>query len=108
MNKTKAYRHGEIAFEIIDALPSGLTKSKSKELLNGSHGHPHSFDKGDFYEKVEDEYVFGYFVGKDTTLTHPEHGEGNGTLKKAKLPDLIYRLHRAVEHINGELKQVID
>lgn len=103
---TKAYRHGEICFEIIDKLPEGLTKSKSKVLLSGSHGNAHTFNNGEFYEKVENEFVFGYFVAKKTTLFHPEHGEGKD--KTAKLPNGIYRLRRGVEYINGELKQVVD
>lgn len=106
--KTQAYRHGEICFEIIDKIPEGLTKSKDRELLKGSHGHPHSFDKGNFYPKIEDENVFGYFEAKNTTLFHSEHGEGKGELKRAKLLNGSYRLRRAVEFINGELKQIID
>ena len=104
----KASRHGEIAFEIIDSLPKDLEKSDSKEFLKGSHGHSHSFDNGDLYLKDEDEYIFGYFEAKDTTLFHEEHGEGTDTLKQAKLPDGIYRLRRANETINDELKLVID
>lgn len=105
---TQCYRHGEICFEIIDTLPQGLEKSNQNVFMKGSHGNPHGFDNGDLYLKNEDEYVFGYFVAKNTTLTHPEHGDSGGKLKKAKLPDNIYRLRHAVEYINGELKQVID
>lgn len=106
--KTQCYRHGEICFEIIKELPTGLKKEKQKEIKKGSHGNSHSYDKGELYFKNENEYIFGYFVAKDTTLTHPEHGEGGGKLRKAKLPDNIYRLRHAVERVNGELKQVID
>lgn len=105
----KVSRHGEIAFELIESLPSGLERSESKEFLKGSHGHPHLFDKGEFYPKVENEYIFGYFVAKNTKLFHEEHGDKRiGNLNEAKLPDGIYRLRRAVEIINDELKQVID
>jgi hypothetical protein len=105
---TQAYRHGEIAFEVIDKLPAGLKPSTSKELLGGSHGHPHTFTGGTLYEKKESEYVFGYFVAKNTTLLHAEHGDGKGKLKKAKLPDGVYRLRRGVEFVNGEMKQIVD
>jgi hypothetical protein len=108
MKKIICDRHGEIAFELIESLPIGLTLSGAKEFLKGSHGHPHSYDEGEFYPKVENEYVFGYFVAKGTTLFHEEHGNGKEFIKKAKLPDGIYRLRRAVEFINNELKQVID
>lgn len=112
MKNPQCYRHGELCFQIIDKLPEGLEKSNSKSFIVGSHGHPHTYDNGDLYFKKEDDYVFGYFVAKDTTLYHEEHGEwegeGEGKLKEAKLPDNIYRLRRAVEYVNGELKQVID
>jgi len=107
--KTKCYRHGEICFEIIDKLPNGLIISKSREFLKGSHGNSHIYDKGEFYPKVEGEYIFGYFVAKNTTLKHLEHGDKKvGQLKTAKLPDNVYCLRRAVEKVNGELRQVID
>jgi hypothetical protein len=104
----KAYRHGEIAFAKIDKLPQELQLSTNKQFLKGSHGNPHSYDNGELYLKEVSEYIFGYFVAKDTTLTHPEHGNGEAKLKTAKLPNGIYELRRAVEFINGELKQVID
>ena len=106
--KTKALRHGEIVFEAIEKLPAGLKKSESKEFLVGSHGHPHSYDKGTLYLKREDDFVFGYFVAKGTKLYHAEHGEGKFGNKECKLPNGIYRLRRAVEFINSEMKQVID
>ena len=106
---TQCYRHGEICFEKIKALPKGLTQSSQKELLVGSHGHPHSFDNGKLYLKVEDEYVFGYFVAKDTMLFHVEHGDKEvGGTKTAQLPNGTYRLRRQVEFVNDSLKQVID
>lgn len=109
MNKTQCYRHGEICFELIDQLPEGLERSAQKEFLVGSHGHPHSFNNGEMYPKVEDAYIFGYFVAKDTTLFHVEHGEKKvGGSKTVKLPDGIYRLRRQVEEVADELKQIID
>lgn len=102
------YRHGEICFEKIDSLPKGLVKSKSKEFLRGSHGNPHIYSKGDFYEKVEDEFIFGYFTAKGSKLFHKDHGDEKEELKTAKLGDGNYRLRRQVEFINDELKQIVD
>jgi len=103
----KAYRHGEIAFILTDKLPNNLEKSNSKEFLKGSHGNPHTYDNGELYLKDVDDYIFGYFVAKNTKLYHKEHGEGQG-IKEAKLPNGIYELRRQVEFINDELKQVED
>jgi hypothetical protein len=108
MNKQKAYRHGEIAFVEIKKLPKGLTQEKTQEFLKGSHGHSHSFDNGELYLKKENDWVFGYFVAKNTTLKHVEHGEGKGRLKTAKLPDGAYELRRGAEVVNKELKQIVD
>ena len=103
----KAYRHGEIAFLKIDKLPE-LEKSNQKEFLKGSHGNPHTFDNGTLYLKEKDDFIFGYFKAKNTTLKHPEHGKGKGKIKVAKLPDGIYQLRRQVEFVNDDLKPVID
>lgn len=107
--KTKAYRHGEIAFEVIEKLPENLKETKDKEFKKGSHGNSHSFDNGVFYPKKENQFIIGYFEAKNTTLLHSEHGEkSNKKLKEANLPDGIYCVRQAVEFINGEMKQVID
>lgn len=101
--KKQGYRHGEIVFELIDKLPEGLELSKSKSFLIGSHGNSHTYDNGKLYLKNEGIYIFGYFVSKNTKLYHTEHSP-----KGAKIEDGIYRLRRAVEFINGELRIVID
>ena len=99
----KCYRHGEIAFVAIDKLPEDLEKTNQKEFLKGSHGHTHSFDNGELFLKKEDEFIFGYFVAKNTKLYHKEHSP-NG----CELPDSLYQLRVQNEYINDELKQVID
>ena len=104
----KAYRHGEIAFVEIDKFPDNMKVSESKEFLRGSHGNPHKYDNGEFYPKVEDDFVFGYFKAKNTTLFHVEHGKGTNKLKKAKLKNGVYQLRRQNEIVNDELKKVID
>ena len=108
MKKTKCYRHGEIVFETINKLPGEMQQTKATEFLKGSHGNPHTFNNGKLYLKKENNFVFGYFVAKDTMLFHVEHGKGNDKLKKAKLPNGIYRLRRQNEIVNDELRQVED
>lgn len=106
---TKAFRHGEICFEVVESIPVGIEKSPSNEFLRGSHGNPHKFYNGNLYLKKEkkDDFVFGYFEANNTTLTHRDHGEGK-EIKKAKLPNGFYCLRRQVEYINNELKQIVD
>lgn len=106
--KTKAYRHGEIMLEVIEKLPEWLEKVNQKEFLKWSHWNSHSFDNWELYLKKEDDYIFWYFIAKNTILLHTEHWEWNDTIKKAKILDWIYRLRRQVEYVNWELKQVID
>lgn len=106
--KNKAIRHGEICFLKIEELPKGLEISKQKEIVKGSHSNSHSYDNGELYLKNVDQYIFGYFVAKDTTLFHPDHGTGKGNIKKASLQDGIYQLRKQQEFINSELKPVVD
>jgi hypothetical protein len=110
MKKTQAYRHGEIGFIKIDSLPENLTKSDSKVIMQGSHGNSHSFDNGEIFFKNVDQYIFGYFVAKNTTLYHNDHGKEvvKGKPRTAKLPNGIYELRKQNEVINNELKPVID
>ena len=100
----KCWRHGEICMEKIKTIPK-LKETQSKEFLIGSHGNPHTLDNGNLYLKKEDDFIFGYFKAKNTTLFHKEHQEKN---RDAKLPDGNYRLRRQVEWINNELKIVED
>ena len=109
--KISVYRHGEIAFEKIEALPENVKNLKPKKrgtILTGSNNNPHIFSGGSLYRVNENTFVFGYFVAKDTVLKHVEHGEGNGKLKTAKLPNGVYRLRRFNEVINEELQPVVD
>lgn len=106
--KTKAYRHWEIALVMIKEFPTWLEKVNQKEFLKWSHWNSHSFDNWELYLKEEDDFIFGYFVAKNTTLLHPEHWEWNDMIKKAKIEDWIYQLRVQNEFVNNELKQVID
>lgn len=109
MKKIKCFRHGEIGFIPIDKLPENLKETKSKVIMKGSHNNDHSFDNGKLYLKNVSQYVFGYFVSKNTTLLHYEHGKQNKSKQRtALLPNGIYELRRQVEFINSELKHVID
>jgi len=101
----KAYRHGEILFLKIDKLPKGLKETKSKVIMEGSHGHNHSYDKGKLYLSKENDFVFGYFIAKNTNLLHPEHSPNIGD---AELPDGIYQLIKQQEHTPDGLVPVVD
>jgi len=103
----KAYRHGDMALEVIDKLPEGLKEKKTNVLMKGSHSNDHSFVKGKFYPKEESTFAVGYFEALEgCTLTHKEHGEGKG--KTAKLPSGFYRVMKQNEIIADELKPVVD
>lgn len=105
----KLYRHGDLALVEIKKLPKGLVKSKTNILLAGNSGHNHSFDNGTFYEKVEGDYIKGYFVAKNTTLRHEDHGDTkNGSVLEAKIEDGIYEVRGQVEKSHDGLKPVID
>lgn len=102
---TKAFRHGEIAFVKISKLPKGLKETKTNLLMAGSHGNAHTFNTGKLYLKKENDFVFGYFIAKDTNLLHPEHSPKIGD---AKLPDGIYQLIKQQEFTPAGLVPVID
>ena len=101
----KAFRHGEILFLSIDKLPEGLEETKTKQIMTGSHGNSHTFDNGEIYFKQEDEFIFGYFVAKNTNLFHSEHSPKIGD---ANLPDGIYQLRKQNEHAPAGLTPVVD
>ena len=102
------YRHDDLCLKQIDKLPENLKKETLKVLMSGSQGNSHSYDNGDFYLKNIDKFIFGYFVARNTTLTHIDHGEGKSKIKVAKIDDGIYELRKQFEFINSEMKQVID
>lgn len=109
-------RHGDLCLIWIDNLPSGLSETNSKILMSWNNGHNHQFDNWTLYivKKEEDlsenEFVFWYFVAKDTTLYHEDHGElvEWSTLRIAKIPDWIYELRKQKEYTPDWLKPVID
>jgi hypothetical protein len=103
--KKQAYRHGEICLVKIDKLPKGLTLSKGKVLMVGSHNNSHTIDKGKIYLKKDGDYIFGYLVAKDTTLLHAEHGDKKG---RAKIKDGIYELRKQNEYTPQGLIPVKD
>jgi hypothetical protein len=105
----KMYRHGEIGLVLIDKLPTGLTKSDSKVIMQGSHSNSHLIDNGELYFKNVNQYIFGYLVAKNTKLLHKEHGETNKKgLRQATIPNGIYELRKQNEIVNSELKPVVD
>lgn len=104
-DKKQAYRHGEIMLLKVEKLPDGLTKSKEKTFMVGSHGHNHSIDKGELYLVKENEYVFGYLVAKGTSLLHPEHSPKVGD---AKIKDGVYQLRKQQEYTPDGLVPIAD
>ena len=74
--KFKNYRHGDMALIGIAELPNGVKKSKTKNIMKGSHENDHSFDDGIlFLPKSNNDFVIGYLEAKNTTLLHLDHGE---------------------------------
>lgn len=102
--KIPVWRHGESLFVKIEKPPTSLKETKTKSIIKGSHGHPHTFDNGKIYFVENDTYIIGYFVAKNTTLFHEEHGKSG----KAKLLDGIYEIRRSVEHTPEGLIPVLD
>lgn len=105
MNKTKIYRHGEVALLQIEKLPKGLTASKQKVFMVGSHGNNHAIDNGTIYFKNKDNFVFGYLKAKNTNLLHPEHKDKNGN---AKIQDGFYKLIKQQEFTPEGLIPIVD
>lgn len=106
----KNYRHGDLMLREIEKLPEGLEKSDKKVLMIGRNGNDHVFDNGDFYPKRINNFVFGFFVSKKTTLKHSDHGKiiKGMITREAKLEDGIYELRNQVEHTHSGMVQVAD
>jgi len=102
------YRHGDLVLWQIKELPNGLTPTKTKVLMTGSGGNPHSIDNGTVYFKAVNEFVFGYLVAENTTLYHKNHGEGNGKIKVAKINNGVYELKKQQEKTHEGMKPVVD
>ena len=100
------YRHGDIALIEVNKIPDKLKASRSKRLHKGKT-QEHKFDNGVFYPK-EQGIVIGYFVAKNTTLLHPEHGKGDKGNKKAKIKDGIYEVRVQQEITHQEMRKVED
>lgn len=108
MNKI-AYRHGDFCMYQIDKLPDGLKEANTKTLMTGSNNNPHTFENGQFYPYRKDDFVFGYFVAKNTKLFHREHGKKKvGNLLEAKIKDGIFELRNQVEDTHRGMVKVID
>ena len=108
-------RHWDLALIGIEKLPENLKKTNSKIIMKGNSGHNHTFDNGELYiisdsEVLEEQdFTFGYFVAKNTTLSHEDHGDiiMNST-RTASIPDWIYELRKQKEYTPEWLKVVVD
>jgi hypothetical protein len=105
MKKQQAYRHGEILMLAIKSIPKGLKEEKTNIIMAGSHGNAHTFNNGKMYLKKENDFVFGYFRAKNTSLLHPEHSPKVGD---AVLPDGNYQIIKQQEFTPQGLVPVID
>jgi hypothetical protein len=109
---SKAVRHGDLLFVQIKSLPKGLKEKKTKIIMNGTHGHDHSFENGKLYLQEKDNFVIGYFEAlKDCKLFHLEHGQDVGRvdgLREAVLPVGLYELRVQHEDTNEGMVQVLD
>jgi hypothetical protein len=102
-------RHGDCLLAETNSIPENAKKTSSKVLMRGSGNHPHTFDKGTFYEISGDDFIIGYLEAKDTTLFHIEHGEDVGKkLREAKIADGIYEVRRQCEFTNEGMRPVED
>jgi len=108
-------RHWDLALIGIEKLPENLKKTNSKIIMKGNSGHNHTFDNWELYiisnsELLqEDDFVFWYFITKNTTLSHEDHGDiiANNT-RIALIPDGIYELRKQKEYTPDWLKVVVD
>lgn len=106
----EVFRHGDLGLVGVVSLPNGLKKSSSKVLMNGSGGHNHTFDHGEFYPAGKG-LVIGYLAANNRTrLYHPEHGKAvkGKDLREAKIPAGIYELRRQQEDTHDGMKPVED
>lgn len=105
----KLFRQGDLGYVEVDKIPTLEVKplTSGTILSGGTGGHSHDFKGGKYYPK-EDGNILGYLEAKNTTLFHPEHGEGDTAIKSASLPDGTYKVLRQVEETHEGFKQVID
>lgn len=103
------FRQGDLAYIKIDKLPESSVEPLNSGTIfsGGTGGHNHEFKGGNFYP-VQEENVIGYLEAKDTTLLHPEHGEGEGSMKKGAIADGIYKVVRQVEQTHEGMVPVVD
>ena len=103
-------RHGDLAFIQVKEFPEGLKASPSKTLMKGSNNNDHAYDRGTFYPKTENSFVIGYFVAKNTTLLHVEHGKvvKGQQMRETRIPDGVYQLRRQNEDTHEGMRAVLD
>jgi hypothetical protein len=105
-------RHGDLGLIGIEKLPEGLTASKSKVLMTGSHGNNHSFTgNGTFYphEEVKGTLrVVGYFEAREgTMLTHLDHGPKKRGLREVPVEGL-FQVRKQTEDTHAGMRPVED
>ena len=111
MKNNQCYRQGDLCFLKVATLPTDLEVSKTDILLqNGSGGNPHTFRGGEFYPKIEGQFVIGFLKAKKgCKLLHIEHGdEDERVIRAGELPVGFYEVRRQSEETINGLKRDID
>lgn len=104
------FRQGDLGYLKVKSLPKKLNTSFEAGTIfsGGTGGHDHDFKGGKFYPVSDEENVVGYLDAKNTTLLHPEHGEGSGAVKTGTIEDGLYKIVRQVEQTHQGMVPVID
>ena len=115
MKKLYNIRHWDLALIWINKLPKWLTKTKSNILMKWNNWHNHTFDNWVLYiikdsDLLEEkDFIFWYFIAKDTILFHEDHWDIiEWNTRTAKIPNGIYELRKQKEYTPDWLKPVID
>lgn len=109
----KAIRHWDTALVQIEKLPEWLKKSKTLVFLHGKNNN-HSINKWELYltdnpdTLINNKFIYGYLVAKDTTLIHNEHSPMSDENRNAIIPDGVYTLYKQKEATPDGFKIVID
>ncbi len=113
--KTINIRQGDCLLRWIDKLPKWLKETKSNILMKGNNWHNHTCDNWTLYITKDSDllewkdFVFWYFVAKNTKLFHEDHWDTiEWNTRSFKLPDWIYELRKQKEETPEWLKVVID
>jgi hypothetical protein len=108
-------RHWDLALIGIKKIPKNLVKTKTNILMKGNNWHDHTFSwwmvsiTGDSFNLPEWEFIFWYFVAKNTILFHEDHWNTIvWNTRSCNIPDGIYELRKQVEFTAEGMRAVVD